>query len=362
MSKFFKNGNTFKVAPDSALDIHDKLPCGNYIIKVNPMSGELYLEIIDNFTPIKKYYGDLNKNADRIINTFLDRPNSTGVMLTGEKGSGKSLLAKELSIRLAHQHKVPTIVINQPMNGDVFNTFLQSIEQPTIILFDEFEKVFNKEEQESILTLLDGVFPSKKLFVLTCNDKWRVDAHMRNRPGRIYYMIDFVGLTIEFITEYCNDNLNDKTHIPKLCEIAGLFDSWNFDMLVALVAEMNRYNESPQEAMQLLNTKPEFGGKSTFAVSMAIDNKAVDLHPEYKIWVGNPLSDQVGVYYNMNPSATPTEDDDDSVSNNWEQRYFTYHQLESMDANSGTFHYVDADGRHLTLTRIKATSFNMMTF
>ena len=30
--------------------------------------------------------------------------------------------------------------------------------------------------QTHVLTLLDGVFPSRKLFVLTCNDKYRIDA------------------------------------------------------------------------------------------------------------------------------------------------------------------------------------------
>ena len=373
MSKFFKNSNTFRVAPDSALDIHDTLPVGNYIIKENPMSGELYLEIMDNFVPIKKYYGDLNKNAGRIINTFLDRSNSTGVMLTGEKGSGKSLLAKELSIRLAWQHDIPTIVINKPMKGDAFSTFLQSIDQPCMVLFDEFEKVFDSAEQEGILTLLDGVFPSKKLFVLTCNDKWRVDTHMRNRPGRIYYMIDFFGLSTEFITEYCNDNLNDKKHIPKICEIAALFDAWNFDMLAALISEMNRYEESPQEAMQLLNTKPEFDSRSDFSVTVIENNTVAEISEEYKTWTGNPLTGTVRVYYKtetavgMNTRGSsddpvPVNNYDGDGDGDWTMASFAFQQLTSMDANNGTFTYTNADGCTMTLTRIKARSFNMMTF
>jgi hypothetical protein len=76
---------------------------------------------------------------------------------------------------------VPTIVINAPWCGDKFNTLIQSIQQPCIVMFDEFEKVYSSEEQEAMLTLLDGIYSSKKLFLLTSNDKWRVDSHMRNR-------------------------------------------------------------------------------------------------------------------------------------------------------------------------------------
>ena len=82
-----------------------------------------------------------------------------------------------------------------------------------MVLFDEFEKVYDSDEQEEMLTLLDGVFPSKKLFVLTCNDKWRVNQHMRNRPGRIFYMLDFTGLDEDFVVEYCHDNLKNLANI-----------------------------------------------------------------------------------------------------------------------------------------------------
>ena len=73
---------------------------------------------------------------------------------------------------------------------------MQDIEQPCIILFDEFEKVYDDQDQEKALTLLDGVFPSRKLFIMTVNNKWRVNEHMRNRPGRIYYMLDFAGFSL----------------------------------------------------------------------------------------------------------------------------------------------------------------------
>jgi SpoVK/Ycf46/Vps4 family AAA+-type ATPase len=182
------------------MDLHEKLPPGNYVVKQDPFEN-LYLEHTEDFEIPAKLYGDTTRNADRIINSFWQRGKSTGVMLVGEKGSGKTLLSKHICVELAKQD-VPTIVINSPWHGDKFNTLIQTIEQPAIIMFDEFEKVYDPEEQESLLTLLDGVYASKKLFMLTSNDKWKVDSHMRNRPGRIFYMIDFKGLDAEFIREY----------------------------------------------------------------------------------------------------------------------------------------------------------------
>ena len=98
--------------------------------------NEFYFEQVDSFTISHKIYGNTLKNVDRIVNTFNQRPNSTGVMLNGEKGSGKTMMAKALSVKCA-ELGMPTIIINQAWVGDEFNTLIQSIEQPCVILFDE---------------------------------------------------------------------------------------------------------------------------------------------------------------------------------------------------------------------------------
>jgi hypothetical protein len=185
---------------------------------------------------------------------------------------------------------IPTILINQAYYGDTFNKLIQSIEQSAVILFDEFEKVYKEEEQESVLTLLDGVYPSKKLFVLTCNNKWRIDTNMKNRPGRIFYMLEYVGLEESFIREYCQDHIKNQEYIDQVCIISNMFAIFNFDMLKALVEEMNRYNESPQEAIKLLNAKPEYGSNHQYDIQIRIDGKLIDKkdYSPHK-YNGNPL-------------------------------------------------------------------------
>lgn len=352
MSYFLKTGNTFRVADKQSMDIHEHLPAGNYLVKQDN-HGNMFLEQIDNFVCPSKVYGNCLKNTDRILRTFNSRDASTGVMLTGEKGSGKTLLAKNLAITAAKEG-IPTIVINQPWRGDAFNALIQDIDQPAIVLFDEFEKVYDREEQEEMLTLLDGVFPTKKLFVLTCNDKWRVDQHMRNRPGRIFYMIDFKGLDTDFIIEYCNDNLKATEHIDTICKVAQMFDEFNFDMLKALVEEMNRYSETPQQALEILNAKPEFDNGSEYQVEFVVNGKPLERFDNE--WTGNPLGPK-GVHIDYFDAT----EDEDGDTEGWTNVTLTQENLRNIDIKNGKFVF-GKDDVIVTLTKKRDTGYNYYAF
>lgn len=288
MSYFIRKSNTFTVT-DSA-DIHDKLPVGNYAVRLSD-SG-FYLEKIDDFAVPARLYGTIVPDAERIMRTFHSRRESTGVLLVGEKGSGKTLLAKQMS-RLCAQAGFPTIVVNQPFTGDGFNTLIQAINTEALILFDEFEKVYRNVEdnnaQDSILTLLDGVYPTKKLFVLTCNSKWLINDHLWNRPGRIFYSIDFQGLDESFVHEYCEINLQNQDRIDQVKLVASMFSKLNFDMLQSLVEETNRYDEDPRLLLRMLNIKPEFDDGATYDVTITIEGFTLPKSiVSTKSWDGNP--------------------------------------------------------------------------
>jgi hypothetical protein len=265
MTTFFKSGNTYRVAPGDSVDVRDELPGGNYILKLNPMTG-FFLEVADGFKTPTKIYGNCLRNCDRIIRTFESRGGNTGVMLVGEKGSGKTLLARQISISSG----LPTIIINSDYTGDEFNSFLSAITQPCIVLFDEFEKVYKGRDQEKILTLLDGTYQSKKLFILTSNDKWNLDNNLKNRPGRIFYLIEFDGLGEDFIRQFCGDRLTDQSMTEEIVKTSMLFDKFNFDMLSSFVEEVNRYGEPPSELVSILNAKPEYSGRNYYTASMWI--------------------------------------------------------------------------------------------
>lgn len=233
----------------------ETLPGGNYAIKHSIGVG-YFLEKISDFPEHKRLYGNTSALAKRILTSFRAKTGNLGVTLFGEKGSGKTLLGRETS-RLAAKEGVPTLFITAAYTGEAFFQFLYKIQQECIIFIDEYEKLYEPKEQEDMLTVLDGVFQSKKLFILTCNDRYKLDTHLTNRPGRIHYLIEFNGLSPEFIKEFCEDRLENKDQIDEVLTVCSLFATVNFDMLQTLVWEMNLYKENASKAIQLLNAKPE---------------------------------------------------------------------------------------------------------
>lgn len=356
MTYFLKHGTNFNVSTQAAMDLHETLPVGTYTVRQNPMTGAFYLDTIDNFEVKGKIYGDTLKTSARILNTFEDRSASTGVMLTGEKGSGKTLQAKMLSLD-GQALGYPTIVINNPWCGEEFNGFMQMIEQPVVVIFDEFEKVYDREDQEKMLTLLDGVYPSKKLFVITCNDKYRVNEHMKNRPGRIFYRLDYSGLETSFIIEYCEDNLKNQSHIETITRIAMTFSQFNFDILKAMVEEMNRYDESPQEAMAILNAKPEQDDAARYDTVLSVGGKVIsDDNNMHAQWSGNPLMGEIRLAY-----YTSTEVDEDG-DRAYERVSFTVGDLQTIDGTTGKLHFQNGKGDTVSLSRVRVKEFDYNAF
>lgn len=245
------NGRTTFVS-NQDLHISEQLEVGTYSVGFDQMTSTYFLSRVQDLTNPKRIYGDTLSQSTRIINTFLDRDKSTGIYLSGNKGAGKTLLARQISIDAA-AHGISTILVNEPFRGDTFNQFVQAINFPTVVLFDEFEKIYETEDQEKLLTLLDGTYGTKKLFVITANDGGDVTEYLFNRPGRIFYHFEYNSLAESVVRAFIADNLINQGNGEAIINVVANGGSINFDSLVAAVEEMNRYDETFSQVLEVLN-------------------------------------------------------------------------------------------------------------
>jgi hypothetical protein len=293
MTLYTVRGSSVYVGSELDTAVYKSLPVQTYVVSFNPMAGQFYLTVAPEFELPSKLYGDTETKARRFLTTFADRPAVTGVLLSGAKGSGKSLAMKLTSV-LGLKEGIPTLIVSSAYCGEEFNKFVQSIDQACIMIFDEFEKIYDEEHQEQLLTLFDGTFNTKKLVIVTCNDPYKIDSHMTNRPGRMFYYLKYTGVTEEFIREYCADRLNDQTKTQTICTLSKMFYEFNFDMLKALVEELNRYpEESVKQAVELLNINFDYGMHTNYDVSVSKDGVELPKGMFYPHLVSNPIQQDV---------------------------------------------------------------------
>jgi hypothetical protein len=275
---YIKNGDIFWPTSEANLDIHKTLGNGVYEVKVHPDRG-FFFQQAPEFKIPSKLYGDIDDVSHRIINTYVNREGTTGVLLDGLKGSGKTMLAKLVSARAAESLNIPTILIGAAYKGPSFISLLRDLPR-SVIIFDEFEKIYDMGEgdQNELLSLFDGVFTSHSLILVTCNDSYQISDFFKNRPGRILYNLKFDGLDQRFVREYCNDRLENTANIEQVLEITGFAGNYSFDMLQALIEEMNRYKETAKASLKFLNFETAHRDLLFFQIKLTFKGSSYECH------------------------------------------------------------------------------------
>lgn len=251
-------------APDNSSTRVNRIPPGVYTYK--PGMKEDYLVPDGKLRPVPpKIYGDAQKMADRIVTTFLDRNTlnlKTGVLLAGLKGSGKTLISALAINKLITEHGAACIRIKQPIPGEALERMIGTSDQPIILDFDEYEKVYRidgdgdvgdvaKRMQESLLGLLSGGMVKNLLSLFQVNKSSRINEFFINRPNRIFYTLEFGGLPRAVIAQFAEDRLPETVRSDFVRRITRIPEV-SFDILTSITEEILRYNCSVEEAMRLM--------------------------------------------------------------------------------------------------------------
>lgn len=296
---FIIGGGSVGFSTDTDLKIVNQLPPGNYTLTETKKG--FILTPTRSFAVATKLYGDYDKYADRVLTTYKQRERNTGVLLSGVKGSGKSEMLRLICNKAAKEN-IPSILINSSIeNISGLFSFLADIEQPMVVALDEFDKTFSDEDaQAAMLSFLDGTsVGSGHLFVLTANREDKLSQYLMNRPGRIYYKRDFTILEDAVIEEYCKQNLKGWTEerMSGIWEAVAYVESVSFDILKALIEEMNRFGEDGRTAMGYLNVSPVQNLLYTYKATCTVDEKEVSFNWPVGSESRNPLTQRTIVVF-----------------------------------------------------------------
>ncbi len=291
MKAINRGDNTYDIFDDT-MQVFEKLPAQSYVVRFSEIRGFFLEKYNDMEIKEPKVYGVHTEKVNKVMNMFERQDRNLGVILSGDKGIGKSLFAKMLS-NAAIERGIPMIVVDRYIPGiasyiedieqevmvlfDEFDktfgevkskageaspipmivvdryipgiaSYIEDIEQEVMVLFDEFDKTFGEVKskageaspQTNLLSLFDGLSSGKKLFVVTCNELYKLNEYLINRPGRFHYHFRFEYPSANEIREYLTDKLQQEyqKEIDNVISFSNKI-SLNYDCLRAIATELN---------------------------------------------------------------------------------------------------------------------------
>ena len=230
----------------------DQPPIAVYTIGCDN-NGNLFLnKEFDKFEFPYKLYGIEKDFIERVKKTYNNTDSNLGVLLTGVKGTGKSVTCE----LICNELNLPVVLVNKDYANLV--EFLTSFQFPVILFFDEFEKTIDRDSgsSEKFLTIMDGTLKNKykTLFLLTTNNL-HVDNNLLQRPGRIRYLKTFNNLSIEHIEQIVLDKLNNINYKDSVIEFISQLELITVDIVSSIVQETNIHDEPPSKYSDVFNVK-----------------------------------------------------------------------------------------------------------
>ena len=259
-STYIETGGHVRVY-DDAVRTHQGFPLGTYRVGFSAKEGFSLIRIEDLTVGTERVYGGRDKKVSKIFQSYARSERSLGVMLSGDKGIGKSLFVRMVA-EAAREQELPVVVVSEDHDGIV--DFLDSLDE-CLIVFDEFEKIFpagrrglpdGLNRQNQFLSLFDGLSSVKRIYCLSVNDLSDVSSYLVNRPGRFHYHLRFDYPGPEEVRQYLVDQAPGAD--PEEIENVALFSRrarLNYDHLRAIAFELREPDTLFSEIVDDLNIR-----------------------------------------------------------------------------------------------------------
>ena len=204
----------------------------------------------DKFDVPNKIYGDIMKNITKIWNQYAITNKTSGAIMVGNSGSGKSLMGYILS-NIAIINQLPVILCTEIEFKIETINFLSNLTD-CVVFLDEFKKNVSWALESQMLTMLADPKNTRKMFIITENDAHAISSYILNRPERARYYFEFNKISPDVFNDYCNSfNISDsfRKELEAKYTTAVIF---SFDHLQTLVSEHLHYPDDSLDT--LLNT------------------------------------------------------------------------------------------------------------
>lgn len=217
--------------------IADKLKTGIYTIEYEQFKGFFLKKSTNDFIIPEKIFGDVERRVDMIMKRYEISPQGLGVICSGDKGSGKTLLSGFLVNQFLANEK-PVILVNQPFENAVGMLGLISKISDCLVIFDEFEKNYDVETQELFLGYFDDKSQKHRLNVVIANDYFRLNEFLLSRPSRFFYHFQYEKLSNDTICEVMKFYGFDDDIIKQVYFIKEKSAVFSYDILNAILSEL----------------------------------------------------------------------------------------------------------------------------
>lgn len=185
MAEFIKSGKNIFKKP-IGLD-YDLIPGKVYTLSTDDWGNDEFKENGLLNMPSKVYKSERDVAfVKTVMDAYTKTGNSTtGVLLCGEKGTGKTMMSKILAL----ESGLPIVIIEEDYPSQNLVRFFKEFETEVCILMDEVEK---NHSTRRMLGFLDGVHKtSRKLVLMTCNNIGDVSEYFVDRASRVRYLRDY---------------------------------------------------------------------------------------------------------------------------------------------------------------------------